>query len=156
MATFSRRRRQGLDVVALAAAKRLEIESARRNAVALPEVAREVGRRREATRQRYLGQRPLAIVSHQEQRAFQPQPFHELVERLSDQRSEDPMEVKRRETRDTRDVFKAQRLVEVVNDVVDCAIDSLDVVDRRLCRSSVVDSQDLSSSEARAVRCCHA
>jgi C4-dicarboxylate-specific signal transduction histidine kinase len=50
---------------------------------------------------------------------------------LAEQRAKDAVEVKRREARDARHVVERQRLRQVAGDVVDRAVDAVDVVEVR-------------------------
>ena len=85
------------------------------------------------------------------ERALEPQPLHELVERLSEQRSEYTVKMKRRKAGHPRDDLELERLPQVPKDVVDGPIDSLHVVERGVLGSVRIDSQDLSSRVATAL-----
>jgi hypothetical protein len=69
-------------------------------------------------------------LRHQLERALQAQAFHEFVERLADQGSEDAMKVKRRETRGPGYDLQLERLVEILQDEVDGPVDPIHIVER--------------------------
>ena len=66
-------------------------------------------------------------MRHRDEGPFEPQPFHELGERLPHQDVEHPVEMERRQPRGARDVREPQRLPEMTNHVVDGEVDPLRV-----------------------------
>ena len=124
-----------LPVFAAVAAERLEIEPARGHVEALLETAGKIRRRTEAAGKGTVGERWLApggpvLLRHQVKSALQANAFHEFVERLANQRPEDAMKMERRETGDARDDVEVERLVEIQQDVVDSAVNAIDVIER--------------------------
>jgi hypothetical protein len=67
-------------------------------------------------------------MRQQVQRVLEPHALDEVVQRLAHQRLEDAVEVVGRETGDARHVVQRQRLGQVPQDMVDGAVDALDIV----------------------------
>ena len=88
----------------------------------------------------------MLLVRQHFQCALEPQPLDELTERLTEDRTEHAVEVKRREAGGTCDLFELERLVEILEDVVDRAVDARNVVERGVPEDLGIGSQDLSSS----------
>ena len=76
----------------------------------------------------------------------QPQPLHELGERLAHQRLEHPVKVEGGGgERGTGHRLQAQGLGKVAHDVVDRPVDPIDVRDRCGCSLESASSQDLAN-----------
>ena len=121
------------------------VEGAGRNPEPPLEAPGEIGRRGKAAGQRNRGQRRRARVREEPQRLLQAKPLHEIGRRRADERLEHAVEVERREQRDPRQIPQPEWFVEVADDVVDGAVDPLDVRQGRGRSCSLGDSQDLAS-----------
>ena len=88
-------------------------------------------------------------MGHHDERPFEPQPFHELGERLSDQDLEHTVEVERRQPRGTRNVREPQRLPEMTHHVIDGEVDPFGVCHRGCGAGFHTCSQDLASPPRR-------
>ena len=109
----------------------VDVEGPRRHAEAAAEAAREVGARAEPAGERDLGQRAALAVRHEGEGRFEADARGEGVQRLADERAEDAVEVVGRELRDSRYLFEPERRGRVLHDVVDGAVDAIDVVETR-------------------------
>jgi hypothetical protein len=114
----------------------------------LVEAAGEIRRRAESTRERDFGKgllppRGPGLSRQQGERALQPHALHKFVDGLADQQTEDPMKVKRGETRGFGDDLKLERLVEILQDEVDGSVDPLHIGERCANGFFAFVSQDL-------------
>ena len=134
----------GIELCTMGASPTVNVEPARRRLVGLLETAREVGRGRESARHRDFRQRH-SRVGHQRQGLFETPTLDEVGEGRSDEGLKDTMKMKRRERCGTRDVGQADRLVQMTDDVIDGAIDALEVCGRRRGASFFASSQDSAS-----------
>jgi lactoylglutathione lyase len=91
-------------------------------------------------------------VGHQEQRPLQPQPLHELIQCLAQEALEHPVEVEWGKTGRLGDLLEPQGLGEVPDDVVDGAVDALDVVNGDDFPGPWSSAQDLASRVRRSSR----
>jgi hypothetical protein len=99
-------------------------------------------------------QRAIGCVGHQVQRPFEPQPLHELIQRLAEETFEHAVEVEWGKAGCLGDGLETQGLGEVADDVVNRAVDALDVVDRDGTPDFLISSQDMASL-ARDPRACY-
>jgi len=84
-------------------------------------------------------------VGHEVERPLEPLPLHELFQRLPQEGLEDAVEVEGGKAGRLGHLFKAQRPSEIAHDVVDRAVDALDVVHGDGAFDSFVGSQDMAS-----------
>ena len=84
-------------------------------------------------------------MGHEVERPLEPLPLHELVQRLPQEGLEDAVEVEGGKAGRLGHLFEAQRLSEIAHDVVDRAVDALDVVHGDGAFDSFVSSQDMAS-----------
>ena len=66
-------------------------------------------------------------MGHQVQCPLEPQPLHELIQRLAEETLEDAVKVEWGKAGRLGDLLEPQRLGEIEDDVVDRAVDALDV-----------------------------
>jgi hypothetical protein len=62
------------------------------------------------------------FVAQPPRRALEPEPPRQFERRLANHPAEDAMEVKGRETREARQCLQFERIVEVLDDVLDCSL----------------------------------
>ena len=86
-------------------------------------------------------------MSHQAQRLLEAKTLHELSRRLSDKGLEHAVKVERREHRGSCQFPQSERFMEMFDDMVEGAIDSLDVRHGRGKRVFLQGSQDLASPQ---------
>ena len=92
-------------------------------------------------------------VGHEVQRPLEPQPLHELIQRLAEEALEHAVEVEWGKAGRLGDLLEPQGPGEVADDVVDRAVDALDVVDGDRALIFLISSQDMASL-ARDPRAC--
>jgi hypothetical protein len=84
-------------------------------------------------------------VGHHPERPFEAKPLHKVGRRFSQKRLKHTMEMKRRESCGMGDIAQTQWFTQSIDDVIDRAIDSLDIRRRRGCARFFGGSQDLTN-----------